>query len=93
VKERVIDSEPKNRLKKAGSEKTLLLCFNRKRRIAAEPAEEVQMANSGIFDLDKNQLLIGLKIRPKGQILGFSTSSLFSLKIHHLKSFDIRIIH
>jgi len=39
--------------------------------LSAEPVEKVQLANSGIFDLDKNQLLIGLRIRKKSQILGF----------------------
>jgi hypothetical protein len=38
------------------------------------------MANSGNFDLDKNQLLIGRRILEKSQIPGFSTGSLFSLK-------------
>jgi hypothetical protein len=38
---------------------------------SAEPVEKVQLANSGILDLDKNQLLIGLRIRQKSQILGF----------------------
>jgi hypothetical protein len=37
--------------------------------------------NSGIIDLDKNQLLIGCRICQKSQILGFSTASLCYLKI------------
>jgi hypothetical protein len=45
----------------------------------AEPVEKVQLANPGIFDFDKNQLLIGLRIRQKSQILGFSTGSLYLL--------------
>ncbi len=48
---------------------------------SAEPVEKVQLANSDIFDPDRNQILIGLRVRQKSQILGFSIGSLFSLKI------------
>jgi len=39
--------------------------------------EKVQTANSGNFDMVKNQLLTDREILEKLQILGFSTGSLF----------------
>jgi len=55
---------------------------------SAETIEKVQLVNAGIIDIDKNQLLIGLRILPKGQILGFSEGSLFSFGFRVLKRFQ-----
>jgi len=55
--------------------------------LSAEPVEKVQMANSGNFDLDKNQLLTDRIMLQKCQIPGFSTGSLFCLKIQRVKKF------
>jgi len=61
------------------------LAFEQMVAFTAEPVEKVQMANSDNFGTVKNQQLTGHRKLQNALILGFSTASLFYLKILRLK--------